>query len=167
MHSAILALGTNLYDKEDNIKKAIRAIGCLPKTSVVKISSLYETKPFLVPDKQGNFLNCCIEVETDLQPKTLLGCCLGIEASMGRRRPYKNAARIIDIDLLLYEDRTYEDSDLFLPHPRIKERAFVMIPLLDICSEGRFFDFDFNKEIQEIDCSDVKKYDKNFLFEKK
>lgn len=162
MKKAILALGTNLPNREKNLLMAINSLEKIPRTKVNKVSSIYSTKPFLVPDKQDDYLNCCVEVETELFPKTLLGCCLGIEAAMGRLRPYKNAARIIDIDLLLYENENSYDEDLILPHPRIKERAFVMVPLNNLLDGHCFFDFNFSESFNDIDKSGVSLY-KNTL----
>lgn len=158
MKEAVIALGSNLLDREKNLKKAIESIQKLPRTTVSEVSSVYSTKPFLVPDKQDDYLNCCVKIKTELQPKTLLGCCLGIESAMGRERPYKNAARIIDIDLLLYENNSFCDEDLVLPHPRIKERAFVMIPLKDLYVDGLAFEFDFCEALNSVDLSGVNLY---------
>lgn len=158
MKQAVLSLGTNLGDRELNIKNAIFALKNLPKTKVVEISRKYITKPFMVPDKQEDYLNCCVKVETKLQAQTLLGACLGIESVMGRQRTFKNAARIIDIDLLLYEGEKSNTNELVLPHPKICERAFVMVPLSDICMDKNILGFDFNKEYEAVDRSKVKFY---------
>lgn len=158
MTEAVIELGSNLLDREKNIKSAIEAIERLPFTNVVKLSSLYETEPFGVPDKQDNYINCCVKIETALLAETLIGCCLGIEAAMGRVRRFKNAARIIDVDLLLYGDKNVNTSDLQLPHPRILERAFVLVPLSDIYKDGKTPCFDFSENLKVLDTSGVKKY---------
>lgn len=158
MKQAILSLGTNLGDRELNIKNAILALKNLPKTKVIEVSRKYRTKPFMVSDKQEDYLNCCVKVETELQAQTLLGACLGIEAEMGRQRTFKNAARIIDVDLLLYEGEQSNTDDLVLPHPKICERAFVMVPLFDICINKNILGFDFSKEYEAVDRSDVELY---------
>ncbi len=163
MKEAIISLGTNLLDREKNLKKAIKAICQLPGTTLEKVSFIYSTKPFLVPDKQDYYLNCCVKIKTHLQPKTLLGCCLGIEAAMGRERPYKNAARIIDLDLLLYEDFSICDEDLILPHPRIKERAFVMVPLKDLYEDKCALGLDFNDAFYKTNLTEVNLYKKVLL----
>ena len=122
MKEAVLALGTNLLDREKNLRTALEALKRLPGTVVEKVSSIYETEPFQTPDPQNDYLNCCVKLQTELTPEMLLGCCLGIESAMGRERPFKNAARIIDIDLLLYENEIINTEKLTLPHPRMKER---------------------------------------------
>lgn len=150
MKEAVIALGTNLLDRERNLQIAIEAIKKLPGTIVEAVSSIYETKPFQTPDPQGDYLNCCVKIKTVLSPEMLLGCCLGIEAAMGRERPFKNAARIIDLDLLLYEDVTMRAPCLTLPHPRIKERAFVMVPLSDLYKNRVALGLDFNEALEAV-----------------
>lgn len=156
MHEAAIELGANLGNKKENIDMAIKAISRLPKTNVLKASSYYETEPFGVPDKQENYINCCIKIETELLPQTLLGALLGIEASMGRIRTFKNASRIIDIDLLLYEDQCINTSDLKLPHPEILNRPFVLVPLSDIYTDKITPAFDFSSQLENMDTSGVK-----------
>lgn len=153
---AILGLGTNIQDKLQNIKTAIQSISRIPRTEIIKVSKLYETEPFEVPDQQDNYINCCIRIHTYLSAHTLLGACLGIEAGMGRQRKFKFCSRIIDIDLLLYDDLIHCDSDLIVPHPEIKKRAFVMAPLNDLCQDTKFGGFNFETEFNNIDISKVK-----------
>lgn len=161
MAEAALALGSNLLDREKNLKMAIESLSRLPGTTVEDVSSIYATKPFLVPDEQNDFLNCCVKIKTDLLAETLLGCCLGIESAMGRIRTYKNAARIIDIDLLLYEGVTIDTDHLILPHPRIKDRAFVMVPLCDLYPTKIAIGFDFAEEFEKVGTSGVLFYGAN------
>lgn len=155
MKEAVLALGTNLLDREKNLQTAIEALKRLPGTVVEKVSSIYETEPFQTPDPQNDYLNCCVKLQTELPPEMLLGCCLGIEAAMGRERPFKNAARIIDIDLLLYEGVAMNTAHLTLPHPRIKERAFVIVPLSDLYEDRVALGFDFNSPLAKMSACDV------------
>lgn len=137
MSVAYVALGTNLGDREQNIKSAIDALGLLPGTSVSARSAVYETAPWgFAP--QGNFLNAVVRVETSLSPAALLGACLGIEAGFGRVRSVKNGPRILDLDLLLYEDVSCNTPELCLPHPRMMERAFVLRPLIDLLPEEKY-----------------------------
>ena len=136
---------------------AIDSLKHLPLTQVVAISDVYETEPWGY-EQQDDFLNVCVEIETELSPKTILGACLGIEAAFGRERPFKNAPRIIDIDLLVYEGVKSDDPELTLPHPRIQERAFVLVPLRDISESLRFDDVDFNNAYESCDKNSVKKY---------
>lgn len=158
MTEAVIELGSNLYSRKKNVESAIEAISKLPYTNIVKVSNFYETEPFGVPDKQDNYINCCVKIETDLLPETLLGCCLGIECAMGRVRTFKNAARIIDVDLLLYGDKKIDTVDLKLPHPRILERAFVLVPLSDLYLDKKTPVFDFSKQLNELDLTGIKEY---------
>ena len=88
----------------------------------------------------------------------MLGACLGIEAAFGRERPFKNAPRILDIDLLLYEGATMNESELTLPHPRIQERAFVLIPLKDILETLKLNDSDFGIFYEKCEKTGVNKH---------
>lgn len=136
---AYLGLGTNMGDREKNLRDALASLNLLPGTKVTALSKVYETDPVGYTDQQ-DFLNIAAEVETTLNPENLLGACLGIEAGLGRVRTVKNGPRIIDIDLLLYENEVYNNSTLILPHPRMKEREFVLRPLLDIDFSNPLFD---------------------------
>ena len=124
---AYIALGTNIGDRRKNIEDALAALNLVPDVKVTKISNIHETEPVGYLD-QDMFLNACCEVETELSPHALLGVCLGIEAAMGRIRQIKNGPRIIDLDLLLYENEKINTPDCS-PHPRMYERDFVMIRL--------------------------------------
>ena len=158
MKKAIIALGTNLGNRWENLSKAIRALELLPgATTVVASSHIYETEPFETPDPQNNYLNMCLVVMTELSPKALLGACLGIEAAMGRTRTVKNAARIIDIDILLYEGYENQDNELKVPHPEIRNRAFLMVPLAELFPEKKVFDYDFAAAWQRVDKSGVER----------
>jgi 2-amino-4-hydroxy-6-hydroxymethyldihydropteridine diphosphokinase len=128
---AYIALGTNIGDRRKNIEDALVALNLVPDVKVTKISNIHETEPVGYLN-QNMFLNACCEVETELSPHALLGVCLGIEAAMGRIRQIKNGPRIIDLDLLLYENEKINTPELTLPHPRMYERDFVMIPLNEI-----------------------------------
>lgn len=158
MKEAVVALGSNLCEREENLQNAIIALKKLPVTAVEEISSIYETKPFQPPDCQDDYLNCCVKLQTELSPEMLLGACLGIESAMGRERPFKNAARIIDIDLLLYQGVSIDVAHLTLPHHRIKERAFVMVPLSDLYKSKVALGLDFNVALSQVDVSQVKLY---------
>ena len=96
--NAYIGIGTNIGDRETNIRDAIKALNHLPKTKITDVSAVYETEPWGYT-QQDNFYNICVKVETELSPEVLLGGCLGIEASMGRERPFKNAPRIIEIKI--------------------------------------------------------------------
>lgn len=158
MSYAILGIGSNIGRRDENLSNAIKALSNLPKTSVVSVSRFYETKPFGVPNKQEDYINCCVLLLTELSPLVLLGSALGIESALGRVRTFRYAERTIDIDLLLYDDVVIDDKDLILPHPRIKERAFVLVPLNDICKEQEFNNFNFKEEYKNIDKEGVRLY---------
>ena len=139
MSKAYLGIGTNIGDREENLKNALNALNLLPMTKVTAVSKVYVTEPVGFAN-QDDFLNIAVEIETELTAQNILGACLGIEAGLGRIRNIKNGPRIIDIDLLLYEDEKYNTPSLILPHPRMFEREFVLKPLLDIEFKNPLFD---------------------------
>ena len=156
MTEAIIALGSNLGYRKSNLNKAIESLRLVPGVKVIKVSNFYETVPFGVPDKQNNYINCCVRISTELSAHALLGDCLGIEAANGRKREFKFSARVLDMDLLLYGGCKYNTQELIVPHPRIRERAFVIIPMGDICENKTFYNFDFSQEFNVIDRSGIK-----------
>lgn len=132
--TAYVAFGSNIGDARQNIKDAASALARVPGVRVVKLSGFYETKPWGY-ESQQNFVNACARLDVEINPFTLLGACLGTEAGLGRVRHIKNGPRIIDIDLLLYEDQSIETKELILPHPRMNERDFVLVPLRDVADD--------------------------------
>ena len=156
MNESILGIGSNIGNKIQNIESAINAISNIPKTEIVKISKFYESEPFEVPDPQENYVNCCLRICTYLEPHVILGACLGIEACMGRERKFRFCSRIIDIDVLLYDDIILSDDSLILPHPGIKKRSFVLLPLRDLCPSMQFGKFEFKDDLKNIDTSKIK-----------
>lgn len=128
---AYLGLGANLGDAAQQLARAVDALGHVPMLSVEAISPYYVTAPVGYLD-QPDFTNMCIRVETQLSPEALLGACLGVEAALGRERSFRNAPRVIDIDVLLYEGCQCKTEELTLPHPRMFERAFALVPLCDV-----------------------------------
>ena len=139
MSKAYLGIGTNIGNREENLENALMSLKLLPMTKVTAVSKVYETEPVGYAD-QNDFLNIAVEIETELTAQNLLGACLGIEAGLGRVREIKNGPRIIDVDLLLYDNEEYNTSTLVLPHPRMFERDFVLQPLLDINFNNPLFD---------------------------
>ncbi|MBF0387697.1 MAG: 2-amino-4-hydroxy-6-hydroxymethyldihydropteridine diphosphokinase [Candidatus Omnitrophica bacterium] len=125
-----LALGSNLGERAGNITKALKQLG-QNGVEVVKVSSYIETDPVGGPP-QGLFINAAAKVETFLSPRELLTLIHQIESSFGRQRLVKNGPRPIDIDILLYDNLQIAEPDLVIPHPRMKERDFVMRPLAEI-----------------------------------
>lgn len=138
---AYLGIGTNIGDRMENLQNAVSSLNLLPLTNVTQISNVYETDP-VGYDDQDDFLNIVVEVETNLNSDNLLGAALGIEAGLGRIRTIKNGPRVIDVDLLLYGDEIKNTETLVLPHPRMMERGFVLIPLSDIDFESEFINKD-------------------------
>lgn len=128
---AVLGLGANLGDPPATLRAAVEALGHLPHTTVTAVSSLYLTAPVGYAD-QPDFHNIVVTVDTALTPHALLGGCLGIEAALGRVRTFQNAPRVVDIDLLLYEGYAEATDELTVPHPRMMERAFVLVPLSEL-----------------------------------
>lgn len=130
-HTVYLSLGTNMGDKKKNLLAAIEKIGKLENTKVTSQSTILETEPFGYTE-QDMFLNACIELKTLFTPQELLEKLLGIELEMGRVRTIKWGPRIIDIDILFFDDEIIQDKNLAVPHPWISERMFVLEPLCEI-----------------------------------
>ena len=128
---AFIGLGSNLGEREDNIRAALEAIAELPDTDLVRVSSLYDTEPVGEVD-QPNFLNAAVMVDTELDPRTLLWNLMLIEKRLGRVRTQRWGPRTIDLDLLLYGEELIEDDDLRVPHPEIIRRSFVLVPLVEL-----------------------------------
>jgi len=131
---AWIGLGANLGDAAGTLARAVDAIDALPSTRVVRVSSLYRSAPV---DAQGpDFVNAAAEIETALSPSALLAQLLAIEAAEGRLRPYRNAPRTLDLDLLLASDADgplrIDSASLMLPHPRMHLRAFALAPLAEL-----------------------------------
>ncbi|MEE1010619.1 MAG: 2-amino-4-hydroxy-6-hydroxymethyldihydropteridine diphosphokinase [Acutalibacteraceae bacterium] len=156
MSEAVIALGTNLGNRIENINAAVRAIAKLSGVKIIKTSGVYETDPVDCEDEL-KFYNAAILVETSVSPHVLLGECLGIEAAMGRIRTKRNGPRIIDLDLILYDGFKSEDYELTLPHPRVLERAFVMAPLLELYPAGRAPGIFFAPHLRDIGMKGVRK----------
>ncbi len=127
-----LGLGSNLGDRQKNLKKALKLLG--ERLHIAQVSSLYETEP-LGYAEQPLFLNAVCGAQTEVGPMQLLSLIKGIEASLGRVPSFHNAPRPIDIDIIFYGDLVMETPELTIPHPRLEERAFVLIPLLEIAPE--------------------------------
>lgn len=131
-----LSLGANLGDRAAALAAAREALAALPDTVVVAVSPVYETAPQDLPD-QPSFLNQVVCIDTGLAPRELLARCLAIEAILGRVRTARFGPRVIDIDILLFEGVEADDPELTLPHPRLWERAFVLVPLARLWSLAR------------------------------
>ena len=130
-HRAFVALGSNLSQPEAQIHQAFAALACLPQTSLLAQSALYRSAPVGFAE-QPDFINAVALLETELAAHDLLQSLLTIERGFGRIRDFRNAPRTLDLDLLLYGDLILHAAGLTLPHPRMHERAFVLLPLLEI-----------------------------------
>jgi 2-amino-4-hydroxy-6-hydroxymethyldihydropteridine diphosphokinase len=129
LEEVYLGLGSNMGDRQDNLDRALNFLS--QKLQVAKVSSVYDTEP-VGNINQPRFLNLVCQVYTRLAPAALLILAKGIESKMGRVVRDSNAPRPIDIDILFYGDQVVETPELVIPHPRLAERAFVLVPLADI-----------------------------------
>lgn len=128
--NAVIALGANLGDAQRHVREAIQAIGRLPGTSLLSASRLYRTAPW---QAQGpDFVNAAVQVATHLTAPALLQALQALELAAGRERPYPNAPRTLDLDILLYGAGRIDSPTLTVPHPRMMQRAFVLYPLADV-----------------------------------
>lgn len=128
--SAFIGLGANLGDLAGTLRAALAALAGLPHTRLVAVSSAYRTAP--VEAGGPDYMNAVARLETALTPEALLQALQAIEQAHGRERPYPNAPRTLDLDLLLHGDASLQGERLTLPHPRLQQRAFVLHPLLEL-----------------------------------
>ena len=131
---AFIALGANLGQPAKQVRRAIALICLLPNTRLVKCSSFFTSTP-VGYTAQPDFINAVVEISTRLSPDGLLEALLAIESALGRERHFINGPRTIDLDLILYGERTVKSAELEIPHPRMAERAFVLVPLVEIAPE--------------------------------
>ena len=162
MSEAVIALGSNLGNRIENLNAAVRALAKLPSVKVIRASSVYETEP-VDCEEDDRYLNAAVLVDAEISPYMLLGECLGIEAAMGRVRTKKNAPRIIDLDLILYDGFKVDSFELTLPHPRVLERAFVMQPLLDLYPTGRAPGMFFGPKLRDLGMDGITKTEKEII----
>jgi 2-amino-4-hydroxy-6-hydroxymethyldihydropteridine diphosphokinase len=156
---AYIALGSNLKTPVLQIKQALVALQDLPKTTLLKHSSLYQTEP-VGYDNQPDFINAVAQLNTALDPHMLLEKILEIENSFGRERPFPNAPRVLDLDLLMYDDLVIHSDVLSVPHPRMHLRGFVMLPLAEIAPDLMIPKLGCVVELlTKLDVSDIKKLD--------
>lgn len=127
---AFIGLGANLGDTHASLRQATQELAGTPGIMLLRVSPLYRSAP--VESSGPDYLNAVAEVATTLGARALLGVLQGIEQTHGRERPYRNAPRTLDLDLLLYGDQHIDEPDLQVPHPRMHERAFVLRPLADL-----------------------------------
>lgn len=132
MVTCYLGLGSNLGDRQQNIKLALKHIRALRNTKLVRISGIYETDPYNCPPESPRFLNLTAKIKTNLSALSLLNELKGLESDLGRKDKRKNSRRPIDLDILFYGNKKINSSRLRIPHPRLKERGFVLKPLKEI-----------------------------------
>lgn len=131
-HVVYLALGSNIGNRAQNLKEAIAALP--PQMEVKAKSAVYETPPWGFED-QEKFLNQAVRVETYLKPEQLIKHLKRLEVALGRKESFQNGPRLIDIDILFYDDLVLYSPALTIPHPHLHERGFVLVPLMDIASD--------------------------------
>lgn len=129
-HTAYIGLGANLGAAKATIYQAITELSASPDINSIAVSNIYDTSP--VDSSGPNYVNAVACIATNLSADRLLELLQGIELKHGRTRPYKNAPRTLDLDLLLYDNDSIQTANLTVPHPRMHERAFVLQPLLDL-----------------------------------
>jgi len=138
---AYVALGANLGDAGAALRRAVLALGGLPRTTVRQLSGLYRTAPLNTDSGNeaaapgSDYLNAVVALETGLTAPALLDALQAIEQQAGRERPYRNAPRTLDLDLLLFGSTRIESARLTVPHPRMAQRAFVLVPLAEIAPD--------------------------------
>ncbi len=133
MVAAYIGLGANLGDPAQAVRDAIAQLAQLPQTALVRQSSLYASAPI---DASGDdFINAVVQLDTGLSPQALLKALQQVELDFGRQRPFRNAPRTLDLDILLYGDRVIDEPGLHVPHPRMCARAFVLLPLLELAPD--------------------------------
>jgi 2-amino-4-hydroxy-6-hydroxymethyldihydropteridine diphosphokinase len=132
-HAAYIGFGSNMGDREGMFAKVLDALAHLPKTSVKKVSLLYETEPVGLVDGGFRFLNAVVGIQTDLEPGRLMSDMRNIELQLGKSPFHRSdMSRVLDLDLLLYGTEQFDNGDVQVPHPRMHLRAFVLVPLVEI-----------------------------------
>ncbi|HEX6593233.1 MAG TPA: 2-amino-4-hydroxy-6-hydroxymethyldihydropteridine diphosphokinase [Bacillota bacterium] len=137
MNRAYIALGTNIEPRFTYLTKAIQKLSSDDHIQIVKKSSIYETPPVGYTN-QAHFLNMVVAVDTTRSPIELLNMCQSIEQQLGRKREIRFGPRTIDLDILLYNEENIQTERLIVPHPRMAERAFVLVPLVEIADHLTF-----------------------------
>lgn len=135
MKTIYLALGSNIGDRLENLREAVRALEATDHTRVKALSKIYETQS-VEGGGPTDFLNAVLRGETQLTARQLLAALQEIESRIGRPQPPRQGPRLIDIDILLYNDEVIDETHLKIPHPRMHRRAFVLKPLLDVLEGG-------------------------------
>jgi 2-amino-4-hydroxy-6-hydroxymethyldihydropteridine diphosphokinase len=159
IHRAAIALGSNLGDSPQILRSALATLNASPQIAVAIASRFYQTVAVTLPgaEPQPDYINGCALLSTSLSPQALLDRLLEVEAQFGRVRYERWGARLLDLDLLLFDDLVIEQPGLQIPHPRMTKRAFVLVPLAEIAAD--WIDPVSQEAIgfwvQQVDCSDV------------
>jgi 2-amino-4-hydroxy-6-hydroxymethyldihydropteridine diphosphokinase len=158
-NNTAIALGSNLGDSYTTLLKAIDTLEQTPGIRLVSMSSLYRTKAVGPP--QPDYLNACALLQVEMIPEILLEILLKIETNFGRQRKERWGARTLDLDILLYSNKIIESPKLQIPHPRMRERAFVLVPLAEIAPDWiePVSSLTIKELVKDVDCSDVRKED--------
>jgi len=156
--TAYVGLGSNLGYRRGHLAEGLRRLGADPAVTVVAVSGIYETAPVGVTD-QPAFLNLVAELRVTCTARELLQCCLQIEADMGRVRPERWGPRNIDLDVLFCGEQRIEEPDLIVPHPRLAERQFVLVPLAEIAPDQRLPDGRTAAEAADPTAEGIRKFD--------
>jgi len=150
LNTAYLSLGSNMGDRLEMLQDAVRMLMDNVEIEVTRVSSVYETAPVGYTD-QAAFLNMVVEIQSELSAKEILFICMETEQTLGRIREFKWGPRCIDLDILLYNDENIVSETLIVPHPRMHERGFVLIPLVELIPNGRHPEngVDFNQYVEK------------------
>ncbi|MGQ9607936.1 MAG: 2-amino-4-hydroxy-6-hydroxymethyldihydropteridine diphosphokinase [bacterium] len=151
MSTIYIGLGSNLGNKKENIRQALSLLNEVEGITIVKISSFYETEPVGYED-QNWFINAVAQIETSFSPQEILKIFKEIEQKIGREESIRWGPRKIDLDILFYDQLVYKSNDLIIPHPRLHERAFVLVPLAEINKElmHPIYNKSINKLLSEL-----------------
>ena len=154
MKNIYVALGSNLNKPIYQVKKVVEQLRNQSDVKILNLSSLYQTKPVGITD-QPDFINAVIEIEYHKTPQELLNLLLDIEKFYGRVRLIKNGPRIIDLDIILFDQMILNEGDLVIPHPRMFERSFVMLPLMEIAPNLKINEIPIETLVRNISTTDI------------
>ncbi len=157
MHKVFLSLGSNMGNKQENLDKAVDILEKNLDIHSVKVSSYYVTDPVGYLD-QDVFMNIAVKLETDLEAMKVLELCQSIEETLHRKRIIRWGPRTLDVDIVIYGDIVSDDEVLTLPHPRMHERGFVLVPLMELDNKLIINGVSINEMIKNVDVSGVRKY---------